>query len=119
MTMWVSNRLELPPADIAVTLVDAASGDVVDVTELPADSLPSTFGDGVEMAVGDREWRVLRAEPPTRAEYERTGALRLMLRQIQRIDPRRLRYSMSSICDALPPVEQVLADAGEPGLILP
>jgi hypothetical protein len=95
---------------VVVTLVNAATGDVIGVTEQPADALPEPFDSGTELTVGDRQWSVVRAEPATRAEYGRTGALRLMLARRETVDPQQIRYSMASICGDLPPVEPAPED---------
>jgi hypothetical protein len=102
-----------------VTLVNAATGDTIGITERSADSLPETFANGTELAIGDSRWGVVRAEPETRAECERGGELRLTLRELvlRDVDPARIRYSMASICGELPPLEPTVDD-GDPALVL-
>lgn len=95
---------------IVITLVNAATGEVIGVSEQPADELPDTFTGGTELTIGSRTWNVVGAEPASSAERTRTGALRLTLREPQVVDPQRVRYSMSSICDELPPVADEEAD---------
>jgi hypothetical protein len=90
--------------------VNAATGEVIGVSEQPADELPDTFTGGTELTIGSRTWNVVGAEPASSAERTRTGALRLTLREPQVVDPQRVRYSMSSICDELPPVADEEAD---------
>lgn len=105
--------------DVVVTLVNADTGEIIGVTERSAESLPETFTNGTELAIGERRWSVVSAEPATRVHRERGGALRLMLREqvVRNVDPARIRYSMASICGELPPLEPAVADTG-PALVL-
>jgi hypothetical protein len=103
--------------NVKVTLVNAATGDVIGVSELPSDALPETFDGGAQLAIGDKKWGVVRAEPATRTEYERTGALRLTLALRQKVSPEQIRYTMPTICGDLPPVEPAPED-GNAALVL-
>jgi hypothetical protein len=94
--------------DISVTLRDAADGGVIARTVVPAPDLPPTF-DGTQMLeAAGTVWRVVRAEPAFREEYELIGELELTLRRVERVEPPALvpggaiHFSMSSISDRLP-----------------
>lgn len=95
---------------ISVTLRDAADGGVIARTAVSSQDLPPAF-DGTQMleAAGTL-WRVVRAEPAFREEYELVGALELTLRQVERVDRDDLvsggdiHFSMSSISDRLPDI---------------
>jgi hypothetical protein len=91
---------------ITVTFIDQASGEVLGVTKLPAGELPESFDEDTLLHIGDDEWSVVEARPATRAEYERTRSLALKLSRIERVDPRTILFSLPSICDSLPPLEQ-------------
>jgi hypothetical protein len=91
---------------IELTLVDGATGQVIGRSAVAAEDLPEDFGPATELRVGETAWRVESAVPPTRAEYVSAGALRLVLREappVRMVDPAELNFSMSSICDTLPP----------------
>ena len=96
--------------DISVTLRDAADGGVIARTTVPSEDLPPTF-DGTQMLeAAGTVWRVVRAEPAFREEYELVGELELTLRQVERVERADLvpggdiHFSMSSISDRLPDI---------------
>jgi hypothetical protein len=96
--------------DISVTLRDAADGAVIARTTVSSDSLPPAF-DGTQMLeAAGTVWRVVRAEPAFREEYELVGALELTLRPAERVDGAGfapagdIHFSMSSISDRLPDI---------------
>jgi hypothetical protein len=96
--------------DISVTLRDAADGGVIARTAVPSEGLPPAF-DGTQMLEAAGEvWRVVRAEPAFREEYELVGTLELTLRRVERVDgdgfaqAGDIHFSMSSISDRLPDI---------------
>jgi hypothetical protein len=96
--------------DISVTLRDAADGGVIARTVVPSEDLPPTF-DGTQMLeAAGTVWRVVRAEPAFRDEYELIGELELTLRRVERVAQADLarggeiHFSMSSISDRLPDI---------------
>jgi hypothetical protein len=96
------------PNVIEVTLVDAMSGLPFATTNIPVEQLPETFELDTTMNVGSDDWSVEKAEPIDRAGYLETGRLTLVLRKVERIDPKRILYSLPTTEDALPPM-------GDPG----
>jgi hypothetical protein len=92
---------------IRVVFVDAASGVEFGRADLPAEQLPDSFETGTALTLADTEWSVERAEPPTSAEFRAAGALALTLRRVDLIDPREVLFSLPTICDAVPPAEQL------------
>lgn len=73
---------------IAVTLVDAASGNAFATSAMPVEQLPETFLDlSTTMHIGGDDWHVERADPIDRAGYVAAGRLTLVLRKIEKIDP--------------------------------
>ena len=94
--------------DIAVTLRDAADGAVIARTVVASGDLPPAFDGTQLLEAAGTVWRVVRAEPAFREEYELVGALELTLRRIEDEPPARMvpaqdiRFSMSSISDRLP-----------------
>lgn len=96
--------------DISVTLRDAADGGVIARTTVPSQDLPPTF-DGTQMLeAAGTVWRVVRAEPAFREEYELVGDLELTLRPVERVERAEMvpgdaiHFSMSSISDRLPDI---------------
>jgi hypothetical protein len=96
--------------EISVTLRDAADGGVIARTAVSSESLPPAF-DGTQMLEAAGEvWRVVRAEPAFREEYELVGALELTLRRVERVNgdgfapAGDIHFSMSSISDRLPDI---------------
>lgn len=103
------NREQAP--NIAVTLIDVASGEELGRTELPADDLPETFEVDTTMHLGSEDWRVEKADPVDRTGYVASSQLTLWLRRLETlgttdIDPSQLRFTMPTLEDALPPMRR-------------
>jgi len=96
--------------DISVTLRDAADGGVIARTMVPSESLPPAFDGTQLLEAADHVWRVVRAEPAFREEYELIGELELTLRRVEQeprtemLPARDIHFSMSSISDRLPDI---------------
>lgn len=93
----------MPP--IHVTFVDAATQHQLGKADLPAEQLPESFAADTTLHLGGTDWHVERAEPMTRSEYVASGQLRLVLRKIERVDPRELLFSLPTLENTLPPLE--------------
>jgi hypothetical protein len=91
--------------DVNVLFIDAATGQPIGHTVLPADQLPDSFEVATTVDLADQQWQVEQAEPVTRAEFQQAGTLRLTLRKLQRVHLDEILYSMPTICDELPPVD--------------
>jgi len=89
---------------VEVTLVDAATGEVLGRTKMPPGELPETFLVETTMRILDEQWAVLRAEPPTRAEFARSKRLVLTLARVPQrtLDPRDILFSLPTLNDRLP-----------------
>src|SRR2546423_11089058 len=96
--------------DISVTLRDAADGGVIARTVVSSESLPPAFDGTQLLEAADHVWRVVRAEPAFREEYELIGELELTLRRVEQeprtemLPARDIHFSMSSISDRLPDI---------------
>lgn len=88
---------------IHVVLVNAATNQVFGESELALEQLPETFELATTMHIGDVDWSVERAEPPTRTEFAASGQLRLVLRKVEHIDPKSILFSLPTIENTLPP----------------
>jgi len=89
---------------IHVVFVDAPSGAEFGRAAIPPDQLPETFDPGTALTLGGTEYAVERAEP---AEFRAAGTLRLTLRPVEPVDPGDLLFSLPTICDTVPPAEQL------------
>lgn len=92
---------------IRVVLVDAADGAELVRSDVPAADLPDSFDADTTLTLGDAQWSVERAEPPTAAGFRETGTLTLALRRVELVDPRDLLFSLPTICDVVPSAEQL------------
>ncbi|MQY15700.1 hypothetical protein SRB5_58880 [Streptomyces sp. RB5] len=88
---------------VQVTFVDAESGQVMGRTELAAAQLPGTFEAATRLDLGGTPWDVVRAEPPTAAEFTARGQLVLTLGRVRETDPEDVAYSLPTLYDPLPP----------------
>lgn len=98
-------------ATVHVVLVDAASGKPIGQVDLQPDQLPESFAQPTTLHLGDSDWRVEHAEPVTRAEAVAAGQLRLTLRQVIEIDPAKILFSLPSLENAMPPMQDGDGDA--------
>jgi hypothetical protein len=97
-------------ADITVTFLDDATGQVLGKTNLSSDALPLSFDQPTTLHLGDDDWSVISIQPETRTEYVASRKLILRLRRVEKVDPGSILYSLPTLCDYIPPVgEQPLA----------
>jgi hypothetical protein len=97
--------------DVHVVLINAATQQVFGEVDLPAEQLPEAFAVATTLHLGDRDWSVEGAEPATRAEYVAARRLRLVIREIQRVDPKTILFSLPTLENALPPTQDGHSDA--------
>jgi hypothetical protein len=94
---------------IRVTFVDSSNGALLGVVDLTPSRLPRSFAPATTLHLGDDDWEVVRAEPSSAEEYERSRQLRLELRHIvptpkaaDAISPNKMLVSLPTIADSLP-----------------
>ncbi|MEM1179477.1 MAG: hypothetical protein AAGM22_14110 [Acidobacteriota bacterium] len=92
---WFSSKVK-------VRLIDNATGQVFAETKMPPEDLPESFDEDTTLHLGDVDWSVVEARPAHRAQYAQTKKLTLRLHRIEKIDPSTIRYSLPTICDAIP-----------------
>src|SRR3954452_13058218 len=92
---------------IHVTMLDAATDQMIGETDLEPGQLPASFDlseHSTTMHIGADEWHVEKAEPGDRTGYVASGRLHLVLRKVEMMDPKEILFSLPTLVDALPPI---------------
>src|SRR5215471_18278933 len=89
---WFSRKVQL-------TLIDDATGAVFATTQMPPADLPESFEIETTLHLGEADWSVIRAEPPTRQEYTKSGSLTLWLRKIEMLATEAISFSQLDITE--------------------
>ncbi|MFT3695591.1 MAG: hypothetical protein QM831_20815 [Kofleriaceae bacterium] len=87
---------------VHVVFVDRSTGNSIGETDLEPTALPESFAVATQLTIAGKQWSVAKAEPQTRAEYTRSGQLRLELNPIVMMDPRRILFSLPTIENTQP-----------------
>jgi hypothetical protein len=90
--------------NIEVTFIDDATEQSIGVTQIPSADLPESFERDTTIHLSGADWNVVNARPKTRAQYTRSKTLILWIRRIDLFDPDNILYSLPSICDPIPAV---------------
>jgi hypothetical protein len=90
--------------NIEVTFIDDLTGESIGVTHIPANNLPDSFERDTIINLSGADWNVLNARPKTRAQYTKSAQLILWIRRIDRVNPSDILYSLPSICDVVPDI---------------
>jgi hypothetical protein len=93
---------------IQVHFINANSGQTIGRTELSLEQLPPSFETETTLQIGQTNWVVERAEPPTAPEFAQTGQLELLLREVTMLPAKDILYSLPTICDELPGLDSEL-----------
>jgi hypothetical protein len=93
------------PRTVAVQFVDASTGQCFARSDVPAEQLPATFAVDTTVSLAGESWSVVRAEPPTAAEFRASGRLVLTLNRVRSVSPHDILYSLPTLCDRLPATE--------------
>ncbi|GAA4613228.1 hypothetical protein GCM10023195_57100 [Actinoallomurus liliacearum] len=88
---------------VRVVFVNAETGQELGRSEVAAETLPDTFEVDTVLHLGDTEWSVRRAEPPTADRFVAAGTLTLTVRRVESMRPSDILYSMPTLYDPLPP----------------
>jgi len=102
----------MPDPLIRVEFVDAATNNVFAATESAINELPETFALNTAVNIGGQEWQIVQADPMTRAEYVQRGSLTLTLSKIMMMPVKDILYSLPTIYNSLPAMENRAVDAG-------
>jgi hypothetical protein len=96
---------------IRVELIEGATQQLLGAADLPVDQLPETFAVATTMHLRGDDWHVEHAEPMTRDEYLATGRLRIVLRKVERVDPKKILFSLPTLETTMPPMRDGDASA--------
>jgi hypothetical protein len=101
---------------IQVRFIDANTGQSLGETAMPADRLPPSFDDVSALQINDKSYEVVSAEPRTAREFRETGTVKLTLREKglpAAVNPKDILYSLPTLCDALPALEEGSTKQGQ------
>jgi hypothetical protein len=84
---------------VLLTLIDDATGRVFATSEMPPADLPESFEIATTLHLGEVDWSVVHAEPRTREEYTKSGALTLRLRKIEIVATDAISFSQLDITE--------------------
>jgi hypothetical protein len=104
--MGFFDKILSPNNTVEVTFIDHATGQVIGVTKLPPEQLPAAFDVPTNFTLGTQEWQVATAVPMTSTEFIRTKKLTLRLHKIEYINPQDVRYTLPTISDKLPDMNE-------------
>ncbi|AEV69776.1 hypothetical protein [Acetivibrio clariflavus] len=93
---------------IHVRFIDVETGNVFAVADMLPGQLPKSFEAHTTMHLQDEDWEVVEAKPITSDEFIKSGYLKLVLRKIEikTVDPRELLFSLPTISNELPPIQE-------------
>jgi hypothetical protein len=84
---------------IDVEFIDADSGQSIGHSKVPLGDLPKSFALNTTLTIKDDEYTLVSADPLHAEDFQRTGRLVLTLRQIRRIDPNRVLFTIPTLSD--------------------
>ena len=89
---------------IRVEFIRAASGQPISASEVSADELPDVFDTESEIELAGKRYEIVEAAPALRKDYEKAGAVRLRLRELEMIDPSKVLFSLPTLDASTPEV---------------
>lgn len=102
-----------PEAEIRLTLIDDLTSEVMADSPVAPSALPDSFRAETTLNIAGENWWVVEAEPTTRREIIDSGALELRLRRIESVPSQGVRFSLPTLCDALPSTDGPLLEGTE------
>jgi hypothetical protein len=93
---------------IVIEGFDAEGGRLIYRCKMPIEKLPPSFEARTTLHVRERDYDVVRAEPMTAEQWRRTGKLRLVLREVKisTADPAGILYSLPTVSEEWPPIQE-------------
>jgi hypothetical protein len=87
--------------DVRVEFVNVETGRVFTTSDVPPENLPDTFTINTTMHLGPEDWEVVSAEPIYKNDFLKSHKLRLVLRKVVLLDPKKILFTFPSICNYL------------------
>ncbi len=84
---------------IRVEFINGADNSIIAVSEMPPAQLPDTFAIDTTLDIKDQKWSVQSAEPMEKAQFLKTGRLRLVLCRVTVGMPEDILFSLPTISD--------------------
>jgi len=75
-------------------------------TNMPIEQLPMSFLKHTTLNIGEEKWEVQEAIPEEKELFAKTGFLKLIVKKIEAINPNEILFSILTINDELPQMEQ-------------
>lgn len=99
---------------IHVKFFDAQSGQLMGEAEMPAANLPQSFEAATTFQIQGRSYQVVSASPMTAREFRASGTLSIHMREVhvETVNPRDILYSLPTLCDQLPAIEEGSSKVG-------
>jgi len=93
--------------EIDVEFFEPQAGRPFATTKSPIDQLPDTFEIRTTLHIGDDEWRIVSADPPSKGDFRKTGRLKLVLVKVRTewIAPRDVLYGLPTISNDIAGLE--------------
>lgn len=97
-----------PFTSIRTIFINQDSGAIIAQSDIPFEQLPEWFESNSVVQIRDQEWQILSTDPKTKAEAKVGGKLTLQLKpfSVQMVDPKKLLFSLPTICDPLADLEK-------------
>jgi hypothetical protein len=87
---------------IQVEFTDANTGELIARSAMKPGELPETFELNTTLNLQFQEWAVTEADPVHSKDFIASGALKLKLQKIQKIDPNKILYTLPTISNEFP-----------------
>lgn len=101
--MGIFNIFKTPSAAlepiIRVEFINGADNSVIGVSNIPCKQLPDTFAINTNLDIKDQKWSVQSADPVDKAQFIKTGNLRLVLSRLSMVNPAEVLFSLPTISD--------------------
>ncbi len=91
---------------VRVTIVDGSNEQMLVDTVMPAQDLPQSFLAKTTLHIGDQEWEVIEAIPPTADYYLAKGQVKITVVKVARISVKNILFTLPTINDWIPGTNQ-------------
>lgn len=91
---------------VRVTIVDGSTGQTLVDDDMPAQDLPKTFLIKTTLHIGEKEWEVVDAVPPTAEEYLAKKQVKITVVKIEWRSAKDILFTLPTINDWIPNANQ-------------